>query len=57
MGGKHMGGGAGMSYIVLLSGDSTKLITSHTSLRRVGGKEEMTTKWFQRGLVGVREGR
>ncbi len=49
------GEGEGMSTVR----DSTKLIRSHTSLRRVGDKEERTTKWFQRDIVGVevRDGR
>lgn len=35
----------------LAEGDSAKLIRSHTSLRRMGGKEERTTKKLQRGVV------
>lgn len=37
--------------------DSTTLIRTHISLRRVGGKLERTTKWFQRDVVGVRDRR
>lgn len=33
--------------------DGMKLIRNHTSLWRVGGREEGTTKWFQRGVLKV----